>query len=67
MKILRPLAFGVLLFLATTPAAFAQGYLRAGPYGYVVRHGYFLPYSYEYYLPSDQHRFYDRSSTDFNS
>jgi hypothetical protein len=54
------------LTLVSTPA-FAQGYLRAAPYGYVVRHGYFLPYSYEYYLPSDQHRFYDRSSIDFNS
>jgi hypothetical protein len=38
-----------------------------GPYGYAAPYGAFMPYGYEYYLPSDQHRFYDRNSTDFNS
>ena len=52
---------------ATVPAQ-AQRYLRAAPYGaYYGPYGYYIPYNFEYYLPSDQHRFYDRSSTDFNS
>ena len=70
MRVLRHLALGALLVLATTPMAFAQGYLRGAPYGYGGGYGfvpYMYGYGYEYYLPSDQHRFYDRSSTDFNS
>jgi hypothetical protein len=60
------------------PAQAQYGYLRAAPYGYGPYGGYgaygsfggaygFVPFGYEYYLPSDQHRFYDRASTDFNS
>jgi hypothetical protein len=45
----------------------AYGYAPYGGYGAYGSFGYYLPYNYEYYLPSDQHRFYDRSSTDFNS
>jgi hypothetical protein len=66
-------ALAAIVAFGPTPPAQAQGYLRAAPYGYGAPYGYVAPfgsymsYGYEYYLPAEQHRSYDRNSTDFNS
>jgi hypothetical protein len=77
------LALAAIVLFDATPPAQAQGYLRAAPYGYGAYgyggpYGYgayglaspsgsYMSYGYEYYLPAEQHRMYDRNSTDFNS
>jgi hypothetical protein len=66
------LALAAIVVFSPTPPAQAQGYLRAAPYGYgaygfVAPYGSYMSYGYEYYLPAEQHRSYDRNSTDFNS
>jgi hypothetical protein len=63
------LALAATVVFSPTPPAQAQGYLRAAPYAYglVSPFGSYMSYGYEYYLPAEQHRSYDRNSTDFNS
>jgi hypothetical protein len=49
------------------PYGYGGPYGYDAPYGFVSPYGSYMSYGYEYYFPAEQHRMYDRNSTDFNS